>query len=283
MTQSNSYFRKVHSGVWYALLRGITLAASFAAAGAMAASFEIAASPSRFELSGKSNNRIGQTLDIHNVGNTATEVSVRTLDWTYSVDGAVNFVDELLPGSCRPWVTIERKIVKIAARSKAAFRFQIQVPPDAAKGECRFMLTIEGVEPAFKAQVEGGNASLSLPVTGRLAIAVYVGINGAEPKLDLVQLAVQTIKGKRSPIVTVTNKGDAHGRLEGSLEAVDSKGQKFELVPDGSPIMPGQTRDLPLVIKTDSGKADVEASYPIKSAGTLDWELGSFKVNAEFK
>ena len=283
MTQSNSYFRKVHSGVWYALLRGITLAASFAAAGAMAASFEIAASPSRFELSGKSNNRIGQTLDIHNVGNTATEVSVRTLDWTYSVDGAVNFVDELLPGSCRPWVTIERKIVKIAARSKAAFRFQIQVPPDAAKGECRFMLTIEGVEPAFKAQVEGGNASLSLPVTGRLAIAVYVGINGAEPKLDLVQLAVHTIKGKRSPIVTVTNKGDAHGRLEGSLEAVDSKGQKFELVPDGSPIMPGQTRDLPLVIKTDSGKADVEASYPIKSAGTLDWELGSFKVNAEFK
>ena len=283
MTHSNSYFRKVHFGVWHLLLRCVTLAASFAATGAMAASFEIAASPSRFELSGKSNDRIGQTLDIHNVGNTATEVSVRTLDWTYSVGGAVNFVDELLPGSCRPWVTIERKIVKIGARSKAAFRFQIQVPPDAVKGECRFMLTIEGVEPAYKALVEGGNASLSLPVTGRLAIAVYVGINGAEPKLDLVKLAVQTIKGKRSPIVTLTNKGDAHGRLEGSLEAVDSKGQKFELVPDGSPIMPGQTRDLPLVIKTDSGKADVEASYPIKSAGTLDWELGSFKVNAEFK
>lgn len=283
MTQTNRSCLKAQSGTWRAVLRCITLAASFVAAGAMAASFEIAASPSRFELSGKSNSRIGQTLDIHNVGNIATEVSVRTLDWTYSVDGAVGFVDELLPGSCRPWVTIERKIVRIAARSKAAFRFQVQVPPDAARSECRFMLAIEGVEPAFKAQVEGGNASLSLPVTGRLAIAVYVGVNGAEPKLELGQLAVQNIKGKRSPIVTVTNKGDAHGRLEGSLEAVDSKGQQFELVPDGSPIMPGQTRDLPLVIRSETSKADIEPGYPIKSSGTLDWELGSFKINAEFK
>ncbi|MGL5003485.1 MAG: hypothetical protein ACRDAM_11145, partial [Casimicrobium sp.] len=125
-----------------------------------ASSFEIGATPTRFVLTGKSASRIGQTLTIFNLAGAATELSVRTLDWTYSEAGEVTYHDELLPNSCREWVTLERKLVKINARDKRAFRFQIDVPPNAPRSECRFMLTLEGVEPAHRPLIESGNASL---------------------------------------------------------------------------------------------------------------------------
>ena len=49
-------------------------------------------------------------------------------------------------------------------------------PADAPRSECRFMLAIEGVEPAQQAVIERGGASLSLPVNGRIAVAVYIGV-----------------------------------------------------------------------------------------------------------
>lgn len=262
---------------------GVALAALLGTASALAAPFEIAISPSRYELSGKSASRVGQSLDITNVGRSATEVSVRTLDWSYSPEGGVSYMDELLPGSCRPWVTLERKTVKIGAGSRAAFRFQVDIPADAPRGECRFMLAVEGVEPAYNSLIQGGGASLSLPVSGRIAVAVYLGVNGAQSKLALTQVGAREINGKHTPVVTVSNTGDAHGRLDGSLDAVDAKGLAFELMPESTPIMPGQTRTLPLSIRTEPNQKPPEVTYPVKSSGTLDWEMGSFKVNAEFK
>lgn len=250
---------------------------------ALAAPFEMALSPSRFEISGKSAARVGQSLNIFNLGAGATEVSVRTIDWTFSSEGQITYHDELLPGSCRPWVTLERKTVKVSPLSKAAFRFQVDVPADAPRGECRFMLAVEGVEPAHRAMLQSHGASLNLPVSGRIAVAVYVAVNGAESRLELTRLDVKEINGKRTPVVTVTNQGDAHGRLDGGLDSVDAKGQAFELLPEGTPILPGQTRTLPLLPRAEDGQKPPEVVLPIKSEGRLDWEKGSFKINAEFK
>lgn len=259
------------------------LVAGVLATSAFAGPFEIAASPSRFEISGKSGNRVGQSLDIYNVGRLSTDVALRTLDWSYSDDGNISYFDELQPNSCRPWVTLERKTITVNANSKRVFRFQVDVPSDAPRGECRFMLAIEGVEPAYKALVESGGASLSLPVNGRITIAVYLSVNGAESKLELTQIGMRDLKGKRTPTVTVTNRGDAHGRLEGELESLDAQGAAFELLPEGTPVMPGQTRVLPLIIKSEANKPTINPAYPVKAKGILDWEKGSFKVNAEFK
>jgi hypothetical protein len=262
----------------FASLAGVLFAASI-----FAAPFEIAVSPARFEISGKSGARVGQSFDMYNVGKVANEVSIRTLDWSYSPEGGITYIDELLPNSCRPWVTLERKTAKISANSKVAFRFQVEVPTDAPRTECRFMLAIEGVEPAYKGVIEGGGASLSLPVSGRIAVAVYMAVNGAESKLTMTQVGMKEINGKRTPSVTVTNTGDAHGRLDGALDTLDAKGLAFELAPEGTPIMPGQTRTLALTQRTEPNQKPKELIYPFKSTGTLDWEKGSFKINAEFK
>jgi len=265
-------------------LAALALLCGWRSAAAQAqSSFEVGVSPSRFEVSGKSGDRVGQALTVFNLGSAPTEVALRTLDWTLSEDGNIGYHDELLPSSCRPWVTLERRSLRVPAQGKASFRFQIDLPADAPRGECRFMLAVEGVEPAHRALIASGEASLSLPVSGRIAVVVYLAVNGAEPKLEVQQVGMKDIEGKRVPAVTVRNAGDAHGRLEGGLESVDAKGATFDLLPDSSPILPGQTRTLPLSPWAQGGKPPPEPVWPVTSKGQLEWEKGSFKVNAEFK
>lgn len=248
-----------------------------------AGSFELAVSPSRFEVTANSGKRLGQSIELQNVGATPTEVSLRTLDWTYSADGNITYHDELLPNSCRPWVTLERTKLTVAAKNKKSFRFQLDVPANTPRMECRFMVAVEGVEPAHKALIESAGASLSLPVSGRIAVAVYVAVNGAEPKLEMKQVSVQNIKGKRTPVVVVSNTGDGHGRLDGALSATDAKGQSLELVPEGTPILPGQTRTLPLMPQGVDKQPVSTLAFPLSTQGTLDWDNGSFKVDAAFQ
>lgn len=261
----------------------LLLGLSLWSAAASAAPFEIAVSPSRFELTAKSGTRLGQSLDIHNLGGGATEIAVRTIDWSYSPEGEISYHDELRPGSCRPWVTLERRTLSVPARGKRSFRFQIDPPADAPRGECRFMVALEGVEPAQQTVIQSGGASLSLPVTGRIAVAVYVMLNGAEPRLELRELAMGSVGGKPGPRVQVSNAGDAHGRLEGTLDATDAQGRSFGLVVEGTPILPGQTRTLALVPRGEDGQPPLQPAYPVKANGLLDWDKGSFKVNTEFR
>ena len=266
-----------------ALIAAATLAGLATLATPAQAAFEVAVSPSRFELDGKSAQRIGQALELQNMGGAPTQLSVRTLDWRYSEAGELTLHDELLPGSCRPWVTLERKQVNVPARGKVRFRFQVDVPADAPRSECRFMLAIEGVEPAQQALIERGGASLSLPVNGRIAVAVYIGVNGAQPKFEVLSVGSQTLGGTQQATVTVRNSGDAHGRLDGSLDAKDAAGQRFELVPEGTPVLPGQTRVLPLSPRQVDAKTPPKPQWPIQASGALDWDKGAFKINTEFK
>ncbi|TXH71363.1 MAG: hypothetical protein E6Q83_03960 [Thiothrix sp.] len=244
-----------------------------------AGSFELAVSPSRLELSAKASQRLGQSIDIQNLGKSPTELSIRTLDWTYSNEGQITYHDALVPNSCRPWVTLEKNALKLNAQAKRAFRFQIEVPANAPRAECRFMVAIEGKDAAANTVLKAGGANLSLPVNGRIAVAVYVAVGGAEPKLTIKQMNVQNVKGQKVPVAIVSNQGDAHGRLEGVLEATDAKGQAFELAPETTPVLPGQTRTLPLIPQALTNQKLNPPSYPIQAKGSIDWDKGSFKIN----
>lgn len=269
-----------------ACLVGLHLLASLwsgsAAAQAVAAPFEIAVSPSRLELQAKPGQRLGQTLRIYNVGNQVGSLAFRTVDWSLSETGDLQFHDELQAGSCRPWVALERRTRQIPARGNEPYRFQVSVPADAPRGECRFMIAIEGVDPAQVAAINSGGTSLNLPVSGRIAITVYVAVGGAKPQLELVRIGTDSLKNERRPVVVVRNTGDAHGRLDGALDLRDADGKALELVPDGAPVLPGQTRTLALNVRhKDKDKAHVPLRFPLKVSGTLDWEEGAFKIDAQ--
>jgi fimbrial chaperone protein len=250
---------------------------------AAAAPFEIGVAPSRFVLAAKPGGRLGQSITVQNIGQTAADVAIRTLDWNFTANGGIEYQEDLAPGSCRPWVTLERRKLTVAPRVHAPFRFQVDVPPDAARGECRFMIAFESAEPAATGRIGSGSAALSLPVSGRIAIAIYVAVGGAEPKLALTTLGTRSVAGKPVFTATVVNTGDAHGRVDGALEAVDARGQKFELVPEGSPVLPGQTRTLSFSTRALANQKLEDLALPVRASGQIDWESGSFKVNTEFK
>lgn len=259
---------------------GALASCALMATAAVAGPFEVAVSPTRLTINGDAGQRIGQSLKIYNLGAVPTALSFRTLDWSFTPTGELKFHDELLPGSCRPWVSLERRTSQMTARSNASFRFQVEVPAGTPRGECRFMIAVEGVDPAQQAQINSGGASLSLPVSGRIAVAVYLAVGGATPKLELQQIGTDSLKKDRKPVVRITNTGDAHGRLDGVLEATGADGKPFELVPDGGPILPGQTRTLTLNARSPGKDAPPQLQYPMKLEGTLDWDQGAFKVQA---
>ena len=250
-----------------------------------AAPFEIAVAPSRLELNAKSAARLGQSLQLQNVGKQASKLSIRTLDWTFSEKGDIQYYEELRPNSCRPWITLERNNLVLPPQSKRSLRFQIDIPANPAMSECRFMVAIEGAEPSHRTALDANGANLNIPGSGRIAVAVYIALNGAQPQLVLQRLAVNPVQGQRMPVVTIHNKGNAHGRLEGSLNATDASGRAYELTVENTPILPNQTRQLPLLPKAlgNSSAKATPPQYPIKGKGQLDWAKGSFKLNAEFK
>ena len=58
---------------------------------------------------------------------------------------AVTLTDSLAPGSCRPWVAIERREIVVPARWRAVpLPLRESRRPPIAAGECRFALVIEG-------------------------------------------------------------------------------------------------------------------------------------------
>ena len=72
----------------------------------------------------------------------------------------------------------------------------------------------------------------------------------------------------------------AHGRLDGTLSGTDAEGKPVEFVPEGLPVLPGQTRTLALTTSTSVSGAKQALKYPLRLNGTIDWEDGAFKVEA---
>lgn len=245
--------------------RFLALALAFPALTA-SAEFAVAISPPRFELEAKPGDVVRQTMEITNGAAQAAALSVKTADWTYEPDGGVNFREDLAPGSCRPWVTIERREVSVVAGRPYRFRFEVAAPPGTAPTECRFAILVEGQQESTSA---GG---LVVPFNARLAVIVYVGIGGVQPELSVVGTEVQTVDGKPTPVLRVRNTGQAHGRLEGFLAGTDARNTPLDFVARGYPILPGETRAIPLNA-TRQGDADapVSVTFPVTVKGKLEW------------
>jgi hypothetical protein len=230
-----------------------------------AANFAVAASPPRFELQLKPGEKTRHVLEITNAAATPITLSVRTADWVLSPEGTAVFHEELLPGSCRPWAAIERREVQIGAGQAYRFRFEITVPPDQAAGECRLALMLEGKE----AEAVGA----SPPLSGRMGVIVYGAVAGAAPELRVLGARIDP-RDPAAVVLTVTNGGNAHGRLEGFLSATDAGGRVFEAAPGNNPILPGETRAVAVKLTSRGAAAGTRPVLPLVLRGKLEWGRG---------
>ena len=233
---------------------------------AAAQEFALLVSPPRFEDRAKPGTTYRNVFELNNTSARAAKFTVQTADWVLDASGAPVFSQALAKDSCRPWVGIEANEVTVKGNGKRRFRFEVAVPADAPRGECRFAIMIEG-EP----QVARGN--VPLPISGRIGVIVYLAIGDAAPKLVVAETLGVDLRGRRVPALRVRNDGDMHGRLDGYLAGVDAKNQRFVLVPDNSPLLAGTTRVIPLYPQPPSDGAEPPAIvYPLRIKGRLDAE-----------
>lgn len=230
------------------------------------AEFAVAISPPRFEVEAKAGSLLRQTMEITNSSAQPAALTIKTADWTYEQDGAVNFNEELAAGSCRPWVTIERRDLTVTAGRPYRFRFEVAPPAGTPPMECRFAVLVEGQQESTSA---GG---LVVPFNARLAVVVYVGIGDVQPELSVVGTAVQAVDGRQTPVLRVRNTGLAHGRLEGFLTGTDANNTPLDFVARGYPILPGETRVIPLnASRQGDPDAPVTLTFPVTVKGKLEW------------
>jgi hypothetical protein len=240
---------------------------------ASAQGFAAYITPPRFEIQAKAGTSTRQVFEIQHVGQLKGAYRVYTNDWTFQPDNSVVFSDALAPDSCRPWVAIERRELSLESGARYRFRFEIAPPAGTPARECRFAIMVEGIDPAKS----------SVDVGGRIGVIVYAAIGGATPALEITATrVVKTPDNKTTALLEVRNTGNAHGRLEGFVNGTDAGGQRLELSPADTPIMPGETRSIALVPVAEEGKPAPEVRFPLAVKGNLEWGKNRLPLDTSF-
>ena len=250
----------------------LLLAAAMLAATPVYAGFDVSVSPPRFELHAKPGDTVRQTISINNLGNDPGRYLTKTADWELGHSGEALFQAGAPKGdSCRPWVRLERHEISVAPHDTRIYRFEVHVPKDAKKGECRFALLVSSKAGTV---TPSGGSFIQIPIVGRLGVIVYVTIGDAKPVMKLEHIAMQKMNGKLLP-ATFRNSGDAHGRVSGNLEALDANHHKVVLIADGSVILPNSARTItltPMDWSSGQGKTPTfDLALPMHIRGTLQF------------
>ena len=250
---------------------------TIASAACQAQGFSAVISPPRFEVTAQPGKTTRQVIEITHVANQPGKYRVYTNDWSLASDGNAVFSDELAPNSCRPWVALERRDLALPPNGKVRFRFEISPPADSLPTECRFAIMIEGLEEVIKTE-----GAVSFPVSGRVGVIVYAIVGSARPKLEIIHGATGLSDGIVVPQLRVTNNGNAHGRLSGYLVGVDALGKQIDFLPEALPILPAQTRNIPLIPNV-AGNPAVTLIYPLTIKGSLEWGDAKTDVDLRFE
>ena len=242
---------------------------------ANAEGFSVLVAPPRYELRAKPGDVVRDHLEINNPGSRPVTFLMRTADWDMTEAGAASFHGPALQaGSCRPWIRIERHKIRLPAQGKKRYRFEIHVPDDAPTGECRAALLVEA-PPEDAVETRAG--SLNLPIKGRIAVVIYLAIGDAAPQLQLTDTVLDHYNGVQTPYIVVKNSGNAHGRTTGFVDAIDADNKRFEFEITPLPILPGQTRRIPLFQPVIDEQQPAPFSPPLELKGTIEWNGGKEK------
>ena len=249
---------------WAALLTALAPIAN--------AQFAAAVTPPRFEFDVQPGQVARQVLEITQSAGISGNYRIYTTDWTIDAANALTYYNTIQPGSCRPWVSIERHELAIGPGAKARYRFEVAPPPQTIAQECRFALMVES-QPQ---NVQSGDMA-TFPMSGRIAVIVYVRVGDAKPVLEPGEASVGRANGSAVPTLSVSNRGNATGRLAGIVKGTDATGAVIEFSPDAVPILPGQTRQIvlqpfePVAASAAGSHVPRELHWPLKLGGMLEY------------
>jgi len=248
-----------------------------------AAGFSAGISPPKFELKAKPGEVIRDTITILNATGKAAGYKFRTADWNINDKQGVDFIeDKLAENSCRPWVRLERKFIKIRAGSQKKYRFEIHTPEDAQIGLCKFAILVEPDEKTIAGT--GEDQAIKFPVVGRYAVIVYLTIGKAKADIEYFGLGERQVNNLLLPTLKFHNKGDTYGRAFGDVTATDANGKRHVLVISSFPVLPGRTEEI--LLSPDQSQTPgqkVEFSYPLQLKGKIEMGGKTFKIDESFQ
>jgi len=125
--------------------------------------------------------------------------------------------------------------------------------------------------------------TLSVPVQARIAIVMYIKVGDASPELVIQEIRLDDRNGQAEPVFYVRNRGNAHARTAGFVDATDANGRRLEFAVAALPILPGQTRRIPLRRAYPEDTETEAFTSPLDLQGTLEWETGTQKITAHLK
>ena len=259
---------------------GLVILVSFISKPALAGSFSARISPPNFELKAKPGEVLRRVISITNADDETARYQVRTADWRLNEQGGVIITpadQPLASGSCRPWTRIESRSLRLLPGATKRYRFEVHVPEDASDGECRFAVVVSPAPDSMDSMTFG---PIRFPISGSIAVIVYVTVGKAMPNLEFNGIH-KTIKNNIAvPVIRFTNTGNAHARPFGSVWVEDAAGNTAELIAVSFPILPARTWDVELVADPDrSGIASMsELKYPLNLKGLIEWDGGTCEV-----
>jgi hypothetical protein len=253
------------------------LAAVLGPAAVHADGFAALVSPARFELNSAAGSTLRQVFELTNKSEAPGKFRIRTADFSLAADYGVNFQEDLQPGSCRPWVALERPEAVLPPGGTMRYRFEVQVPHDAPSGECRFAILIESQNP-----LTAHAGPVTLPIAGRLGLIVYLIIGEAKPQIEVFGPTVIDLNGQKVPALRVHNSGNAHARMSGFLSGTDARGIKYDFNPSTLPILPGEERQVILMPST-AGSEQPTLTFPVRVKGELEWGKEATALDEHFE
>ena len=261
----------------------ITVALAAMPCMAAAQGFSAGIAPSKFELQAKPGDVIRDTVLIMNAGDKSAGYSLRTADWNITATQGLEYIeDELAPGSCRPWVKLERRDLTIRPSGQKRYRFEIHIPDDAPAGLCKFALLVEPAAPAMAST--GGDQPIRFPVLGRYAVIVYVTIGDAKADVEFTGLGRGEMGGLSLPTLKLHNNGNTFDRVYGRITATDALGERFVLVASTFPLLPNHSEEILLVPEAaENGQAaNIVMQFPLQLKGTFEIGGQRFSVDEPF-
>lgn len=247
-----------------------------------AATLGAGVSPSKFELRAKPGQVLRDTLTVLNASEEPSEFQFRTVDWRLNDTNGVDYIEGELPeGSCRPWVRLERKAVKIRPGGQKKYRFEVHVPEDAPPGLCRFAIMIEPSDELVSSL--GADGQIRFPIVGRYAVITYVTVGDAKAEIDYLGMGQTFISDQRLPTLKLRNQGNTYDRAFGEVTATDPNGQKIILIASTFPVLPDRTEEIALAPRAPApGESPVSFQYPLQLKGKIEIGGKTIKVEETF-
>jgi hypothetical protein len=215
------------------------------------AGFSLGISPVRWEASGKPGETVRNVVKLRSGAAAKQDVKVTVCDWTLTEDGAPVFDQPgSMAASAAAWVRLEPDALSVYPRQEKMVRVSIAIPSTISPGSYRAALLFEA--PGAD-QKNGEEGAANVFIRGRLALPIYITVGDARPDGEILGIAWHDIPGRGLTLaLRVRNGGNAHLRTGGFFSARSQSKSTFEGIVAEVPILPGQTRWVPMEFQEEN-------------------------------